>query len=300
MPNDQQRFPVVSLIIVVYEMEREIRRTLDTIRTQVGIDLADVEVIVVDNGSSTPFDAQLLDGLPCSCAIRIDPAPSSPVSAVNAGIAAATADLIGVFIDGARMLSPGLVAGSVRAASLASTPVVASLAFHLGPDVQMVSAGNGYDQQVEDALLETVDWRSDGYELFRISVLAASSSRGWFGPMGECNSLFLQRATWEILGGYDEAFTRPGGGLANHDAFRRACELDAAELFVLLGEGTFHQYHGGAATSGERNHAIWDDYERLRGRPYRPPQLPATLVGHLPESARQHLAASLAWLEARG
>jgi glycosyltransferase involved in cell wall biosynthesis len=295
-PPDSGRTPEVSLVVVVYDMAREAPRTIDTIRSQVGIRPDDIEVIVVDNGSPTPFDDRLLDGFEHARSIRLDPAPASPVTAVNTGLAAASSDLIGVFIDGARMLSPGLVAGSVAAAAMSPAPVVASLAFHLGAAPQMESSLNGYDQACEDLLLETVDWRGDGYSLFSISVLAASSSRGWFGPMGECNSLFMRRKEWDRLGGYDLAFDRPGGGLANHDAYRRACELSDTELFVVLGEGTFHQYHGGAATSGNVDRTIWDDYERIRSRPYRPPSKVATIVGRLPPAAIPVMARSLEWL----
>jgi hypothetical protein len=288
--------PTVSLVVVVYDMAREAPRTIETIRTQIGIAPEHIEIVVVDNGSPIPFDRRLLDGFAHAQAIRLDPAPSSPVAAVNAGLEAARSDLIGVFIDGARMLSPGLVARSFAAAMMSPSPIVASLAFHLGDALQMVSSQSGYDQQVEDRLLASIDWHANGYELFAISVLAASSSRGWFGPLGECNSLFMRRREWDRLGGYDVAFDRPGGGLANHDVYRRACDLEDTELFLILGEGTFHQYHGGAATSGPADRSIWDDYERIRSRPYVPPSKQATLVGHVPPSAIRHLAASLDWL----
>ncbi len=98
--------------------------------------------------------------------------------------------------------------------------------------------------------------------------------------MGESSSLFASREVWAELGGLDERFELPGGGLANHDLYRRACALDGAELIVLLGEGTFHQFHGGAATS---RRFTWDemqaDYEAIRGEPHRPPSNPPTYVG---------------------
>src|SRR5581483_9041619 len=53
------------------------------------------------------------------------------------------------------------------------------------------------------------------------------------------------------LGGFDERFASPGGGYVNLDAYRRALDLPRTRLIVLLGEGTFHQVHGGAATSGD-------------------------------------------------
>ena len=104
-----------------------------------------------------------------------------------------------------------------------------------------------------------------GYRLFELSTLAGSSGRGWFGPLGESNALFMQAALWAELGGLDEEFALPGGGLVNHDLLRRACELPGAELIVLLGEGTFHQIHGGAATSGRyTREEAGDEYERAR------------------------------------
>ena len=129
-------------------------------------------------------------------------------------------------------------------------------------------------------MLEAAGWVRDGYRLFETSTLAGSSGRGWFGPLGESNALFMQAALWAELGGLDEEFALPGGGLVNHDLLRRACELPGAELIVLLGEGTFHQIHGGAATSGRyTREEAGDEYERLRGRPYSPPRPPSTWEG---------------------
>jgi hypothetical protein len=121
-------------------------------------------------------------------------------------------------------------------------------------------------------MLEDVDWLADGYKLFEVSTLAGSSGRGWFGPLGESSALFMPREMWRELDGLEERFELPGGGLVNHDLYRRACALEAARLIVLLGEGTFHQLHGGVATS---RRLTWDEmhaeYVAIRGEPYRPP-----------------------------
>jgi glycosyltransferase involved in cell wall biosynthesis len=283
-------------VVVAYEMGRELPRTIRSLAPgyQRDIDPDAYEVVVVDNGS--PSGPAEVEGPTHLRTIRVDPAPPSPAHAANVGIEAATAPAIGLVIDGARMTSPGLLALADRALRLGPRTIVATLAWHLGDGRHMDADVAGYDQEAEDELLDGIGWPDDGYRLFEISTLAASSARGWFGPMGESSALFMSRALWDDVGGLDEDFALPGGGLVNHDLYRRACELDDVELVVLLGEGTFHQIHGGAATSGTFG---WDemdaDHEAIRGRRYRPPSKEALLFGAVPEAALPHLEHSLAW-----
>jgi hypothetical protein len=151
----------------------------------------------------------------------------------------------------------------------------------------------GYDQVVEDELLARSGWEDDGYRLFEISTPAGSSGRGLFGPMGESSSLFCSYTMWQELGGLDERFALPGGGLVNHDLYRRACALPEVDLIVLLGEGTFHQYHGGAATS--RRHS-WDemhaDYQAIRGERHQPPTTAPLYVGRAVPAALPYIERS--------
>jgi hypothetical protein len=102
--------PKVSVVVVVYNIPREAPRTLRSIAAdyQRNIAAEEYEVIVVDNGSNPPFDASIFASLPGNFRlIRIDPAPPSPAHALNRGIAEAKGDVIGVMIDGARMITPG-------------------------------------------------------------------------------------------------------------------------------------------------------------------------------------------------
>jgi len=210
----------VSVVVVAYDMAREVPRTLRSLAPdyQRGMTAGEYEVILVDNGSPEPLDGAGLDarGAQLRCA-RIDPAPPTPARAANLGIEMADSDFVGVLIDGARLASPGLLARARLARSLAPRPIIATLGWHLGSVRHMDAPGNGYDQAAEDELLARSGWEHDGYRLFSVSTLAASSARGWFAPMGESNGLFMAKSMWEELGGFDEAFALPGGGLSNHD-----------------------------------------------------------------------------------
>jgi glycosyltransferase involved in cell wall biosynthesis len=277
------RRPAVSVVVVAHDMARELPRTLRSLSPnyQIGLNAQDYEVIVVDNGSAKPVDPALAASFPGRLRMeRIDPAPPSPAHAANHGLRRAGGDLLGLIVDGARLASPGLLAEARRAACLAARPVITAPAFHLGHVRHMQAAAAGYDQAAEDELLAESGWEADGYRLFEISTPAGSWGRGLFGPAGESSSLFCPRPIWDELGGLDERFALPGGGLMNHDLYRRACELDEVELIVLLGQGTFHQHHGGAATSGRYT---WDDmhaeYHAITGVSHRPPARPPLYVG---------------------
>ncbi len=267
--------PDVSIVVVSHDMARELPRTLISLSPpfQRAPDGLAWEIVVVDNGSGpAPTREALPEGLaPLTLIHCPDPTPS-PVPAVNLGLSLAKAELIGVFIDGARMASPGLVSAALAASRLHPRPVIASLNRQLGPALQRISTLDGYDQAAEDALLEGIGWPSDGYRLFEISAQEAS---GPTAPLLESNGLFLPSALWRELGGYDEGFTSPGGGVVNPDAFVRACGLPDVQLVRLLGEATFHQFHGGLTTSSQVQaaevlKAASREYLRLRGKPLAP------------------------------
>jgi hypothetical protein len=82
--------------------------------------------------------------------------------------------------------------------------------------------------------------------------------------------------------------------LVNHDFYARAVAA-ASQVFTLLGEGTFHQIHGGAATGltlAELDTALerwWAESRRL-GNDLKPPSREKfILAGHLPPECRRWL-----------
>ncbi|NQY68111.1 MAG: glycosyltransferase family 2 protein [Flavobacteriales bacterium] len=262
------KLPLISIVVIAYNMERELPRTLYTLLSpyQMGIRNPDIEIIVVDNGSDEPVEIPShynnVKLLHCSNPTQ------SPARAINEGLAEATSDFIGLMVDGARMLSPQLLHFALLAQKLAKYPVVSTIAYHLGPDLQKKSIAKGYNQLEEDKLLDSVPWKVNGYRLFEISALAGSSQFGWFRLIAESSILFMKRKTWVDLDGVDERFKTKGGGLVNLDLYVRTKEMKETQEVSLLGEGTFHQVHGGISTNQEREDASWkvfhDEYVEIR------------------------------------
>lgn len=295
--------PELSVVVVVHNMAREAPRTLYSLSAayQRHIAADDYEIIVVDNGSTPPFDAKVIDGLNGNFRLlRLDPAPASPARAINRGLAEARGKVVGVMIDGARIVTPGLLHFARRGVELYPRAVVVTLGWYLGRDLQRWSMEAGYNRQREDEMLASIGWPQDGYRLFEIAAFDEGSVDGWFSQIEESNALFLSRASWDRLGGVDERFDAPGGGYVNLDTLARATELPDSELVVLLGEATFHQFHGGIATNQSyrdlaQSLGKWEEqYRAIRQRPWRAPSSPnRTYIGTLPEAVLPHLARAI-------
>lgn len=302
-PRTESQTPDISVVVVVYNIPREARRTLLSLSAtyQRNISCNDYEVIVVDNGSTPAVDAQMFADLAGNFRlIRIDPAPPSPAHAINRGLAEARGDIIGVMIDGARIVTPGLLHFARHGARIYSEAVVVTLGWHLGADMQRWATQAGYTKAREDDLLASIDWPKDGYRLFEIATIDKSSADGWWRPIIQSNALFLSRRTWNKLGGVDERFDNPGGGAVNPDTLCRALDLPESELVVLLGEATFHQIHNGISTNAESEVFFqrWKkwlrQYRDMRGHPLEAPRPrnPPTYLGVLPRPVLASFVAS--------
>ncbi|MEM9043259.1 MAG: glycosyltransferase [Pseudomonadota bacterium] len=276
--------PKLSLVIVSYNMARELPRTLRTLssKMQLGIQENDIEIIVVDNGSNEPADLGACAQIAANASFfTLQNTSHSPCHAINIGLAQAQADWIGVMIDGARMASPGLLGAAMQALDGDEMAVVGAHGFHLGKEVQSEAVKTGYGTEAEDSLLSGSGWEEDAYRLFDISVFSKSSGKGWRTLPSETTALFMHRSFWLALNGYDERFQSVGGGLANLDIWKRACERPEASVRVLLDEATFHQVHGGATTSSPASMRDTFDreYESLRGQSYVRPKVDAEFIG---------------------
>jgi hypothetical protein len=283
--------PRLSLIVIIYKMPAQARKTLYSLSTayQQGIFAEEYEVIVVENSSSKPMGKEGIEGLKGNFRYfyRDEKLPT-PVPAINFGTSLAKGKNIALMIDGARMASPGMIRHILLAHRISKNTVVAVPGYHLGVKVQQEAMSSGYDEEAEDELLKTINWPNNGYSLFDISCNSATSRPGYFRPLGESNCISVSKKMWHELGGIDSRFTETGGGQANLDFYKRVCDLEYVDLILLAGEGTFHQFHGGVTTGtqgSERDkimQAHFDQYKSIRGEYYTPPLRRPMIFGTIP------------------
>ena len=286
--------PRLSVLVVFYNMRREAIRTLYSLTTkyQLGVDESDYEVIVLDSNSSEPLDSEWVESIQNNFTYRyVESLWPTPCRAMNTGIEIAGADTIVCMIDGARILSPGVLSKMIQANTLFEKSFVQTIALHIGEKIQNLSVEEGYNQEIEDGLFATIDWHQDGYQLFNISCLASSSKYGFLCSISESNCFCAPKIKLQELGGFDEKFKSIGGGIVNHDVLNRILEDESVQPVMLLGEASFHQFHDGVATNVPRaEHPMkifLKEYCELRGKPYKPVVRQPFYFGDLHEYARR-------------
>ena len=290
----------LSIIVVAHNMQREIPRCLASLSPIYQQQVRDLsyEVLLIDNGSEPAVDDTVSTGIevPLQLVQVPDPSPS-PAAAINLGLARARGDVVCLMIDGAHVLTPGVLRWTIAAFRSFSNPVVATRYFYLGPGDQPDTVARGYSQVLEDSLFEQIAWPSDGYRLFEIgaALRGPSPSVSWLNRMFESNCISVRRELALDLGGMDEQFDLAGGGFVNLDFFKRACDRSDTQLVELIGEGSFHQLHGGTTTNSdpglreERLERFREQYRLLRGSDEVTTHAPIHYLGHLPsEDAKIH------------
>ncbi len=244
--------PLLSIIVIAYKMPKQLANTLFTLSPayQLGVTEQDYEVIVVENTSHDNFDESTLRSLGNNFHFyRRDETTHTPVPAINFAFEKCRGKAIGLMIDGARMVTPRVIQYVLMSQKISEHFFTVVPGYHLGGQAQHLNVSNGYDEAAEKKLLNSTNWRDNGYELFSVSDISGANLNGYLTPIMECNCMFAPAESFARIGYADERFTSRGGGAVNLHMFRNLGLLTGGQFFVLPGEGSFHQYHGGVTTS---------------------------------------------------
>lgn len=245
------RNPGLSIIVIVYNMPRQAMNTLLSLALpyQKNVSADEYEVIVVENCSDHQLDAVQVAALgPQFRYFLRDEKGVSPAPAINFAFSQCRGDQIGLIIDGARMVTPRVIEYAMLGAKISTQALIMVPGYHLGERDQKFHLQTGHSEQLEIDKLAEMAWQENGYRLFKWACWSSSNQRGYLQPMQECSALFCSANNFRGIGGADERFDQPGGGSINLYLYRRLGMLPEIQLFVLPGEGSFHQFHSGVTT----------------------------------------------------
>ena len=255
--------PSLSVIVIIHNMPQQAMNTLYSLNPdyQRGVSGDEYEVIVMENSSGNNLDATTVAGLPSNFHYQLrDDTGVSPAPAINQALARCRGKYVALLIDGARMLSPGVLKYATQALSTQGT-VVAVPGYYLSgmgkTEHGSLEVEAAEILASEQAMLKANGWQNDGYHLFEKACFSNGNRHGFMEPMMECNALFCERSLLEGIGGAEERFKLRGGGALNLHMFRKIAMTPNSQLVVLPGEGNFHQFHGGTSTTpGEDRDAL--------------------------------------------
>jgi len=251
--------PRISIIVIVYKMARQAMNTLYSLSLdyQKNVAAEDYEVIVVENHSGFNMDESAIQQLHGNFRYFLRTETSqSPVGAINFGFEQAHGTGICLMIDGARMVTPRILDFALQAQRINSDMLVAVPGYNLGAQDQRFHKQHAHDETIEQQLLEAIHWQHNGYRLFDIASIGGANPNGFFHPLMECNCVFTSARNFERIGKANTDFQLPGGGSINLHIYRQLGLLEQCQhYFLMAGEGSFHQFHGGITT------AQWDDLD---------------------------------------
>jgi glycosyltransferase involved in cell wall biosynthesis len=292
----------LSIVLIVYKMPDQAERTIQSLSPvyQQGVSERDYEVIVVENHSDRLLGRERATQHANNVRyFHRNETQRTPVHAINFGAAQARGSHVAIMIDGARMVTPGIVRQALDVFRMAPNAAVSSPGYHIGDKLQQIAVNEGYNEEAEAQLLESIQWPQDGYRLFDIAVLSGSCQGGFFQANYESNFIAMSMKKWRDLGGVDSRYDDFGGGNANLDLYKRLLESPNTPYYLLYAEGSFHQFHGGVTTGTlkEERARIYkqlDDQDIvLRGQNRQPPTAKPILFGTAHSSVYRFIRHSL-------
>lgn len=278
--------PTISVVVIVYDMPEQAMNTLYTLsrKYQRGVEDISYEVVVVENLSDRNLKPKKVRALgPEFRYVAREEPGVSPVWALREGIEMARGEIIGMMIDGARMVTPGVIRNVADAYKAFPDAVVATAGFHLGDEDHQ---HRHHSETSDRRLLRSIPWRENGYLLYTQATIAVSNPHGFLHAMMESNCMFVMRSALDEVGGPDVRFDQIGGGALNPDLYRILVERPGAQLVMLAGEASFHQFHGGVTTKKDDQReellqSFRDRYVAVRGGSFEAPLKAPIVLGEI-------------------
>ena len=172
--------PAISIVLILYDMPGQARNTIRSLLPDYQLDVSpgDYEVIIVENESDNMLPQGFIHSLPSNFRYHSrTETGTSPVYAVQFGAALARGDNVCLMIDGARLLTPGVVKNILLGHQMSPSAVVTVPGYHLGRELQQEAVASGYGVEEERRLMRSIAWPEDGPRRACSGILPHTSPR---------------------------------------------------------------------------------------------------------------------------
>ncbi|NNE14531.1 MAG: sulfotransferase family 2 domain-containing protein [Saprospiraceae bacterium] len=275
----------LSVVIIFHNNKREAQRSLFALSKQYqeNIESLEYEVICIDSNSTEKLDPKDFSDLGSTFKFHDFKTDNpSPADALIFGVEQAISENLCIIIDGAHIITPNVINHFRTLSQINPNYFIYTHPFHLGEYYQNDNMTLGYNQDAEDKLLDSCDWKENGYNLFSISNFKQSNET-FDQYIFESNCFFITKSNLTKIGGINEAFKSRGGGFINLDIFKNAVSNDDLQNYQLVGEASFHQFHGGTSTNESRVSELQiefrNEYKKIKGHHYKSPVYDAIAYG---------------------
>ncbi len=269
--------PTLSILIIFYNNRREARNSLYSLSAeyQTSVTPDQYNVIAIDSGSSKPLNPKVVESFgPNFSYHQVSTKHPSPTASLHFGLSLVKTPYVGIIIDGAHILSPGILKYFFEIQSFKPNSFVYTTKYHLGKYHQNDSMTLGYNQELEDELMNSTNWKENGYLLYHISNFHNAPFNEFLFSL-ESNCFFVLTNELRSTKIFEQPYHSIGGGFINLALFKHFSEHPKFDNYLLLGEGTFHQFHEGASTNVARElHPIKEyrkEYLNINGVPFKKP-----------------------------
>src|SRR5690625_3992840 len=153
--------PKISVLDVIYRMSHQAENTLRSLSAKYQRDIAvgEYEVVVVENNSDDELGRERAKSIAKN--IRYfyrEESAVSPVPAFQQAVEQARGEVLGIIIDGAHMVTPGVLSNVQSAFRMDSEAVVAVPGYHIGDCHQDKLQDPAAFLELQDSLLRGIDW----------------------------------------------------------------------------------------------------------------------------------------------
>jgi hypothetical protein len=242
--------PRLSVLMLVHESSRQAENSLSSVlapyqeETDGGVELVVVETASRDVLGETRARAHG-DGIRY---FGMD-VGSTRIDAMTVGLGECRGELVGLFMDGAHILSPRAIDTATRAANLCERPLIVIPEYRF--DEASVPGSHRSDDEL--AWLERVNWKKDSHQLFDAARLGPANPTGFLGPLLGAAGLFAKREQFATLSTPSPLLDVPGGYALRLSIYTQLARVPGTRLIVLAGEGAFRQHHAELDAAGCRH-----------------------------------------------